>query len=598
MLMKTSHYKKIQVAMTVLLLFMMILSACSPATPTATEAPKAAPTEAPKTEPTEAPKTEPTEAPKAEEPAPAKEEPTATTAPTKAPEAAAPLYKMDPAVEMSVIKSADTFFGYYEGQTPGDNDVYDLWERTTGIRFVNKVETAMEGYEKQVKLAIASDDLPDVIAASASEFEEMIQNDMLVDMRPYIDQYMDPVVKEKLMAFDGKLFAPVTRGEAIYGIPATSNVEGSLRTLWIRKDWLEAVGRDVPKTMEEVIDLAIAFTEEDPDGNGKKDTWGLPIDRDGPTSRLLNTFEIMANACGYYPARLIAGADGKIAYGSLEPGLKDILQQLQDLYKMGAIDPEFASKDFVKTDEHVGQGRYGLWMGVFWKPVDPGFATTYKENIPWIAAPIPPCKSTGVYKPFVAFPVSAYYGVRKDYEHPEALIVAVNQYLDSDSLKKPGSFQKEMLALSNKEGFKGIPLNNWAALQWQDPTYFSSSPIVRAMNDPGFDPENPAYQVHMQAYSIISGLNNSEPWQIQQFKDIFIESIGVHEKYPPESYVFSAYFGAPTPTQQKQGSILEDLEVKTFIDIVTGNAPVSSYDDFIKQYLELGGDKILQELNE
>ncbi len=572
--------------MTIVLLAGMILSSCSPAAPAATEAAKTSPTDAPKTEPTKPP--EPTKAPETEAPAPTEEPPAASQ----------PLYKMDPAVEMSVIKSADTFFGYYEGQTAGNNAVYDVWEETMGIRFVNKVETAMEGYQQQVKLAIASDDLPDMIAASSSEFEEMIQNDMLVDLKPYIDQYMDPAVKAKLMAFDGALFAPVTRGEAVYGLPATSNVEGSLRTLWIRKDWLEKVGREVPTTMEEVLDLAIAFTEEDPDGNGKKDTWGLPLDKDGPNSRLLNTFEIMANACGYYPARLIKGPDGKIVYGSLDPGLKTILKQFQDLYKIGGIDPEFASKDFAKVDESVGAGKIGLWMGVFWKPVDPGFATTYKEGVEWIAAPIPPCKSTGVYKPFVAFPANAYYGIRKDYAHPEALIVAVNNYLDSDALKKPDSFQKRMSALANTEGFKGIPLNNWAALQWQDPLYFDSSPLVRALNDPEFNPENPQYQVHMGAYDIISGRNNSDEWIINQFKDIFLKSCAVHESYPPENYVFSAYFGAPTLTMQKQGSILEDLEEKTFIDIVTGNKDVSSYDEFIKQYLQLGGEQILIEVNQ
>jgi|GEM_PF-656480 len=591
MLKRKGHRNTIHIGTIAIMLLVMVLTACSPAVPAATEAPAAQATEAPKA--TDAPKA--TEAPKVTE-AP---KPTETKAePTKAPAAASQtLWKMDPPVEMSVIKTADSFFKYFEGQTPGDNAVYDIWEKTMGIRFVNKVETAMEGYEQQVKLAIASDDLPDVIAGSASEFEEMIQNDMLVDMRPYIDKYMDPVVKEKMMAFNGALFAPVTRGEAIYGIPATSNVEGSLRTLWIRKDWLKKVGREVPQTMEEVLDLAIAFTEEDPDGNGKKDTWGLPLDKDGPTSRLLNTYEIMANACGFYPARLVKGADGKVTYGSLDPGLKTVLEKLQQLYKMGGIDPEFASKDFVKVDEHVGEGRIGLWMGVFWKPVDNGFQTTYKEGVEWIAAPIPPCKATGVYKPFVDLPVTAYYGVRKDYATPEALIVAVNNYLDPDSLKKPGSFQKEMLALSNQEKFKGIPTNNWAALQWQDPTFFDSSPIVKAMSDPNFDPENPPFQIHMQAYNIISGRNNAEKWQIRQFSDIFLESIGVHEKYPPENYVFTAYYGAPTETMQKQGSILEDLEVKTFIDIVTGNAPLSAYDEFMTKYLELGGKKILDEVN-
>ncbi|WP_420644989.1 hypothetical protein [Candidatus Leptofilum sp.] len=507
-----------------------------------------------------------------------------------------PLYKLDPPAEVSVIKPADTFFGYFGDQTPSDNAVYDVWEETMGIQFVNKIETASEAYAQQVKLAIASDDLPDIVGASSAEFEEMIRNDMLLDLSDLIDQYMDPVVLEKLMAFDGALFAPVTRGDAIYGIPATSNVEGSLRTMWIRKDWLEAVGRDVPTTMEEVIELAIAFTEEDPDGNGEDDTWGLPIDGD-VTDSLLNTYEIVANACGYYPTRFIEGENGEIVHGSLDPGLKDILEILRNLYGAGAIDPEFVSKDFMQVDEGVGAGRYGLWLGVFWKPVDPGMQTTYQEGVEWITAPIPPCESEDEYRPFVAFPANAYYGVRADYEHPEALIVAVNNYLDPDALSTPGSFQKEMLELGNQPDFQGIPLNNWAALQWQDPLFFDSSPIARALEDPDFDPENPPYQIHMQAYSIISGLNNPEPWQQIQFSDIFLGSVGVHESYPTENYVFSAYFGAPTETMQAQGSILGKLETETIINIITGNADVSEYDNFIQEYLELGGEQIIEEVN-
>lgn len=512
------------------------------------------------------------------------------------PVVAGPIYKMDPPIEVSIIKSADTFFGYFGDQTVGDNAVYDLWEETVGIKPVNKVETSMAGFEQQVKLAIASDDLPDVIAASAAEFEEMIRNDMLVDLKPYIDQYMDPAIRESMMAFDGALFAPVTRGEAIYGLPSTSNVEGSLRTMWIRKDWLDAVGRDVPTTMEEVLELAVAFTNEDPDGNGVDDTWGLPIDKDVTTS-LLNTYEIVANACGYYPTRMIDDGEGGITYGSLDPGLKDILADLQELYGMGAIDPEFSAKDFMQADEGIGAGRYGLWLGVFWKPVDPGMQTTYQEGVEWITAPIPSCESEEEYRPFVAFPVTAYYGVRKDFEHPEAIIVAVNSYLDYEGLSKPDSFRKKFLELGNQGDFQGIPLNNWGPFQWQDPLFFNSSPVVKALNDPDFDPDNPQYQVHMQAYSILSGISEPEPWQQVQFGDIFINSIGVHEGYPTENYVFSGYFGAPTETMQQQGAILGDLEAETIINIITGNLEVDEYDTFIQEYLDLGGEQILEELN-
>jgi putative aldouronate transport system substrate-binding protein len=508
-----------------------------------------------------------------------------------------PLYKMDPAVELSVIKPADAFFGYTEEQTVSKNVVYEIWERAMGIKFVNKIETSSEAYDQQVKLAILSNDLPDVIGTSAADIDEMIKNDMIVDLAPYIAKYMDPTVAAKLNAFDGALYDAVRRGDKIYGIPATSNVEGSLRTMWIRKDWLEKVGKEVPKTMEEVIELAISFTKDDPDGNGKNDTWGLPIDKD-ITSSLLNTYEIVANAYGYYPTKRLQDTNGKFILGSMDPGLKDVVKIFSDLFEAGAIDPEFTSKNFMQVDEGVAAAKYGLWLGVFWKPVDPGFQTTYKEGVEWIAAPIPGSSTVGgVYKPMVNMPVGAYYAIRKGYENPEALIVAVNQYLQTDT-KIEGGFIEEgkKLRLSHPE-LTGIPINNWAALQWQDPLYFDSSPLKKALADPDFDPENPQYTVHGQAYDIISGRNGSEDWVVRQFSDIFLESCAVHESYPTENYVFDAYFGAPTETMASKGSILTDLEVETLTKIIVGDYELSKYDEFITEYLELGGTQILAELN-
>ncbi|MDD6485243.1 MAG: extracellular solute-binding protein [Clostridiales bacterium] len=43
----------------------------------------------------------------------------------------------------------------------------------------------------------------------------------------------------------------------------------------IRKDWLDNLGLDYPETVEEFKEVCRAFTEDDPDGNGQKDTYGL-----------------------------------------------------------------------------------------------------------------------------------------------------------------------------------------------------------------------------------------------------------------------------------------------------------------------------------
>ena len=45
--------------------------------------------------------------------------------------------------------------------------------------------------------------------------------------------------------------------------------------LLIRTDWLKKLNLSMPTTTEELMAVAKAFAEQDPDGNGKKDTYGM-----------------------------------------------------------------------------------------------------------------------------------------------------------------------------------------------------------------------------------------------------------------------------------------------------------------------------------
>ncbi|MFP3786923.1 hypothetical protein SB769_37600, partial [Burkholderia sp. SIMBA_024] len=42
----------------------------------------------------------------------------------------------------------------------------------------------------------------------------------------------------------------------------------------IRTDWLENLGLEMPKDTNDLLEVARAFTEKDPDGNGADDTYG------------------------------------------------------------------------------------------------------------------------------------------------------------------------------------------------------------------------------------------------------------------------------------------------------------------------------------
>ncbi|MEV6382451.1 sugar ABC transporter substrate-binding protein [Streptomyces sp. NPDC051773] len=58
-----------------------------------------------------------------------------------------------------------------------------------------------------------------------------------------------------------------------YGIPYSRQAQ----TLMIRSDWLRRLGLKAPTTWAEMLSVAKAFADRDPDGNGKKDTYGMVV---------------------------------------------------------------------------------------------------------------------------------------------------------------------------------------------------------------------------------------------------------------------------------------------------------------------------------
>lgn len=65
---------------------------------------------------------------------------------------------------------------------------------------------------------------------------------------------------------------------SLIGIPRAEDI--GLYGLSYRKDWAEKLGLETPKTYEDVYNMLYEFTNSDPDGNGKNDTYGLSLSKD------------------------------------------------------------------------------------------------------------------------------------------------------------------------------------------------------------------------------------------------------------------------------------------------------------------------------
>ena len=116
--------------------------------------------------------------------------------------------------------------------------------------------------------------------------------------------------------------------------------------MW-RMDWLKNAGIDkVPETLDEMHDAFVAFTNGDPDKNGKKDTYGMT----GDLTATHFTFTEIFGAFGVLPFNWME-VDGKVVYGGLQPETKQALALLAQWYKEGLISPDFITD--IKTERHA-----------------------------------------------------------------------------------------------------------------------------------------------------------------------------------------------------------------------------------------------------
>lgn len=107
----------------------------------------------------------------------------------------------------------------------------------------------------------------------------------------------------------------------LYGIPMVKDI--ARKGVILRKDWLDKLGLQVPQTTDELMQIAKAFTEEDPDGNGSKDTTGF-IDR----------------------SDLVFGAFKTLGFYFGTPSSWDVDDS-------GKVTPEFESEGYVKAMEYM-----------------------------------------------------------------------------------------------------------------------------------------------------------------------------------------------------------------------------------------------------
>lgn len=153
-----------------------------------------------------------------------------------------------------------------------------------------------------------------------------------------------PAITWKGSAFQGKIF----------GVPyPIQPVNGQLGMY--RKDWAQKLGVDNPKNADEVMRMFVAFSTEDPDGNGKKNTYGLDLLRVGMWQAMFRS-----------PNNWRHNKDGSLVKDLETDEYEAALEFVNKLWKAGAIHPDALTLNLAQEEDLLQTGKTGFFSQGGW----------------------------------------------------------------------------------------------------------------------------------------------------------------------------------------------------------------------------------------
>ncbi|MHA6480562.1 extracellular solute-binding protein [Paenibacillus sp. strain BS8-2] len=238
-------------------------------------------------------------------------------------------------------------------------------EKITGTKVDYQYPTG--DANEALNLMIATNNLPDVIETNwlAKGPDQLIKDKTIIRLNELIEQHAPNLTKLLNEHPDWKKAITTDDGN-IYVMPFIR--EHKDLTIFmgpiIRQDWLDTLELAMPTTIDEWNTVLTAFKNNDPNGNGKADEIPLLLQINPTAGNLLGSFGLpngLATAWGvnsdFYQV------DGKVKYGPIQPEYKEFLIQLNQWYKDGVLDKEFASVDNKLRDARITSDTVGSFVG-------------------------------------------------------------------------------------------------------------------------------------------------------------------------------------------------------------------------------------------
>ena len=247
-----------------------------------------------------------------------------------------------------------TMFAHELAAYSAENRVMDKWEEMFNVEFT--LDGSGSDWMQTLSLRVNSDDMPDLFFFVPNNINYMtaytnfVEKQLLLPLNvlatredtPYLYEYINSPQFDDLR-IDGNL----------YFVPSYTGVYSN--TIYVRQDWLDNLGMKEPTTIEEFEEMLRAFTEDDPDRNGRKDTYGMTA------SKVFEWLQFFRSSFGVQPG-WSKDQDGQWQHEAFTQEYTDFLMWIKKLYEKGYIKNEFYLYENSDSLNDFYNGKCGVLM--------------------------------------------------------------------------------------------------------------------------------------------------------------------------------------------------------------------------------------------
>ena len=452
-----------------------------------------------------------------------------------------------------------------------------------------------EGLQKY-NLAIASGELPDFMETVPLQvYSELLENDLLEDITDVYEEAAHPIwIKEAMSFGDGIAWRLAEVNGRKMGFPYIEQAAQNDKVMWLREDWLEAVGMGAPTTIEELHAVASAFKNADLGQGGDGTTLGIAACN--TLDAWYCSLDPVFGAWGVMPGFWTPDANGDLEYNSVRPEMKEVLAVLREWYAEGLFAQDFFTLAPWQASSHVGGNLTGLHFS-------PAFAAVYGlpdslDNDPearWTFADIP-AGPTGIKKKSWSNPVpETVYCFRKGFEHVDKVLKQIGWW--AELMQNPvnryhgwegtdyfwNGDELDLNGFDSSKHFFGPPGTNGGSRT--DP-YFEANWIKHRRE---VWANTPVEERDAMMEAFLGGDALSELWDRA---NVFAVDRWEHDG------IRNHFTTVPTETMKRAGTSLDGLEQETLFNIIIGEVPLDSFDTYVADWRSGGGDRIVGEVNE